>query len=352
MSPKILFLAANIQPFLLAGVKALIEMYDARVLIICWPISSNSPTAFYQHPNISYLIKNKNEPEIYQKIQYFNADIVWGAGWMDSHYLKWAKMSKKAGKPVVMAMDTQWRGTIKQYINFLCAPFFLKKIYSHVWAPGPMQYKYANKLGYSGDKLLKGLYTVDTNLFANYYHAVLPQKQAFYPKQLLYVGRLIPHKIENLLIAFSSLSENERNGWGLMLVGNGDTIYKSKFENAHIIFKDFMHQNDFFDVISQSGIFCLTSTKEPWGMVIQEFAAAGLPLLISSQCGAKYSFLADGKNGYLCDGTNPADIRRQLKKMIDLSPLELFDMGKYSHQIATITHPEMWAVELMKVYRN
>ena len=46
-------------------------------------------------------------------------------------------------------------------------------------------------------------------------------------------------------------------------------------------------------------IFALLSTHESWGVVVNEAAACGLPLILSDRVGAAYDLLRDGENGAL-----------------------------------------------------
>jgi glycosyltransferase involved in cell wall biosynthesis len=50
-------------------------------------------------------------------------------------------------------------------------------------------------------------------------------------------------------------------------------------------------------------VFALLSRHETWGVVVNEAAASGLPLVLSDRVGAAYDLLRDGENGFLV----PAD---------------------------------------------
>jgi glycosyltransferase involved in cell wall biosynthesis len=68
-------------------------------------------------------------------------------------------------------------------------------------------------------------------------------------------------------------------------------------------------------------VFALLSRHEPWGVVVNEAAASGLPLVLSDRVGAAYDLLRDGENGFLVpanDVAAAADALRQLAADSDL----------------------------------
>jgi glycosyltransferase involved in cell wall biosynthesis len=46
-------------------------------------------------------------------------------------------------------------------------------------------------------------------------------------------------------------------------------------------------------------VFALLSRHETWGVVVNEAAASGLPLVLSDRVGAAYDLLREGENGFL-----------------------------------------------------
>ncbi|HYD21529.1 MAG TPA: glycosyltransferase [Flavipsychrobacter sp.] len=349
--PRILFLYAHIQPFLVAGVRKLVENYKVQVLVVSWPTPQASPVKLIEHDNISLLVKDNNATAIQDQVFKFAPDAVYSVGWMDKDYLRWTKRLKRSGAKTIMAMDTQWTGSLKQRINCLMAPFFLRSIFSHAWVPGYFQYEYASRLGFPREKILSRLLTADNNLFKAAFQNSINKKKRVFPKSFLYVGRLIPMKFESLLGAFSTLSEDDLKGWKLVVVGDGPMKELPEIKSKNIILKGFMQQSDVAREMENAGVFCLTSYTEAWGTVIQEAAVGGLPLLLSKQCGAHYSSLINGFNGFLCDGHDLSDIKKVIKKFIELSDNELVEMSERSSQLNSSADSETWAATFMSIFQ-
>ena len=68
-------------------------------------------------------------------------------------------------------------------------------------------------------------------------------------------------------------------------------------------------------------VFALLSRHETWGVVVNEAAASGLPLVLSDRVGAAHDLLRDGENGFLVpadDVEAAAGALRQLAGDVDL----------------------------------
>jgi glycosyltransferase involved in cell wall biosynthesis len=59
------------------------------------------------------------------------------------------------------------------------------------------------------------------------------------------------------------------------------------------------------EVYAVADVFALLSTHEPWGVVVNEAAASGLPLVLSDRVGAAHDLLDDGRNGMLVPAADP-----------------------------------------------
>ena len=64
-------------------------------------------------------------------------------------------------------------------------------------------------------------------------------------------------------------------------------------------------------------VFALLSRREPWGVVVNEAAACGLPLVLSDRVGAAADLLEDGENGFLVPAEDVRAAAEALRKLVD-----------------------------------
>ncbi|MEJ0001125.1 MAG: glycosyltransferase [Verrucomicrobiota bacterium] len=64
-----------------------------------------------------------------------------------------------------------------------------------------------------------------------------------------------------------------------------------------------------------AGAFIHASTIEPWGLVVNEAAASGLPLLVSDRCGCAPELVGDGENGFTFAPENVEDLARKMAQL-------------------------------------
>lgn len=88
-----------------------------------------------------------------------------------------------------------------------------------------------------------------------------------------------------------------------------------------------------------SDIFALLSLRETWGVVVNEAAACGLPLVLSDQVGAAPDLLRDGENGFLVAAGNTVAAAGALSAIAGNSDLRR-QFGERSRQIV-----ESWGYE-------
>lgn len=348
---KVLFLYTEIATYFLAGVKALIRDYDCEVKIVRWPVNAQAPFKFSFSDKISVYERTSYTTEgLKNLVREFQPDIIVSSGWADKGYLKVVKEFKRKGGVTVCLMDNQWFGRIKQKLATLISPWYLKPAFSYLWVPGMFQYEYARRLGYPREKIITGMYCSEQQRFYQAYEEFRPQKKLSYPHTFLYVGRLSPEKgTLNLYHAFRKLAD--KKGWKLRFIGAGP---EGEFmeEDEHIEIKGFVQPEVLPKLALEGGCLVFPSLRDAWGVSIHEFAAAGLPLIVTDAAGAITAFVKDGYNGYLFQRGNENSLQRALEKIMAHSDEELLTMGDRSAVFSQQITPESWAATLVSTLND
>jgi glycosyltransferase involved in cell wall biosynthesis len=100
-----------------------------------------------------------------------------------------------------------------------------------------------------------------------------------------------------------------------------------------VFFPGFRQIEELPQFYARAGCFVHPALEEPWGLVLNEAAASGLPILAGDNVGAAEELVEDGVNGWIFDAQSVDSISETLKKMATLSPDERDHMGKESFRI-------------------
>lgn len=341
---KIAILYTRMAGYFYESLQVFAKTYRAEILIIAQKPDPNAPYQFEDTTQIRIEERNAySGNKLIERIDTFHPDIIYMTGWTDSQYLKIGRQYKRR-IPVVMGMDNYWRNTLKQHLASWIGPYYLKSACTHLWIPGLYQFEFARRLGFKKDEIITGLYCAHVEPFFEAYET--KARERLYPRTLLYVGRLVERKwIKELADAFLEI---DRPDWRLLIVGNGpESDHLPK--DSRIERRAFVPPDQLPEIAKEAGAFCIPSTYDPWGVVLHEFAAAGLPLVASDAVGAHTAFLKHGYNGFLFKTNDHKGLRAALKNIMDLSNEEQMLFGRRSKELAQQITPESWSATLMSV---
>jgi glycosyltransferase involved in cell wall biosynthesis len=100
-------------------------------------------------------------------------------------------------------------------------------------------------------------------------------------------------------------------------------------------------------ILLDGGVFILPSKIEPWAVVVQEYAAAGYPLMLSKNVGAREAFLIDNENGFSFEANSVDAIKDAFVKLSRLNAEQLSAMRKVSHELGIVNTPKQWVATLL-----
>jgi glycosyltransferase involved in cell wall biosynthesis len=321
----------------------LASTFDVNIHILRQPVNKTAPFKFeLNHPNIHY--HNAQDYDMEKLLKLYSElkpQLLYCAGWTNKTYLKLCKLKHGECK-TLLGFDTPWNGSLRQQAGAIYSKVFITPFFNYAFVPGNTQAVLAYKMGFLENQVIRGAYAADVDLYARTY------SDNDRPKVILFVGRYAPEKwIDQLCCTFIKLKNlGDLAEWKLHCVGVG--AYQIPFHES-LVDLGFKQPDELVEEIKNAGIFILPSIFEPWGVVVHEMAAAGLPLILSDAVGSCEVFLKNGKNGLSFPAGNIQIMEDVIKKMCNLHPKTLKSMGTESRKLANAITPTIWAQTLHKL---
>lgn len=290
---------------------------------------------------------NPDAAELLRRLEAFRPDVLFVASWSTPAYNFVCKAF--AGRAVrVCAMDNQWRGTAKQWLGVVTAPFYVRRLFDCIMVAGERQRLFAQKMGYDRDHILERFLTPDYAAFSTARLAPGAPR----PRRFLCTVRLLPEKgIAELAQAYKSYRERMLahgvEPWPLDIAGTGSmeaTIAAVDGVSAH----GFVQPDKIPALFRNAGCFVLPSLVEPWGVVLQEAAVAGLPVICTEECGASVHYVIDGYNGAVIATGSAAALTRAMQRISLADDAERARMSTAALAIGEQMTPKRWADYLLQ----
>jgi glycosyltransferase involved in cell wall biosynthesis len=237
-------------------------------------------------------------------------------------------------------MDSPWRGTLTQWLaRFRLAPT-IRRLDGMVTS-GERSRQYARRLGVPEARIRTGYYGFD---YATY-SRVADSRSATpgeWPRQFLYVGRYVPAKdLATLAAAYSEYRRSVTSPWGLTCCGWGDEGRFLK-DVPGLVDAGFKAPSQLAEVFSQHGAFVLPSKFEPWGVVVAEASASGLPVICTTACGAGDDLVRDYYSGITVAPGDVGAMARAMRWVHDHED-EVRLMGLRARTMSEAFSAESWA---------
>lgn len=315
------------------------KKYKIELHIVHRRVNSNSPfnlklaasdIYFYEREKINSIDLKKIASDI-------NPDLIICFGWMDNTYLNILR-GRRPGCRAVITMDNQWHGSFRQIAGLLWSRMHLLKVVDHIWVPGRRQRRFARMLGFRQGQIEEGLYVANRENFDPIWQSLGggPPK-----RRLIFVGRYVREKgIEVLWAAFIEYCKQSQSELELWCIGTGP-LEPTKPEHPQIRHLGFVQPAELRKILNGGGIFVLPSHFEPWGLVVQEFALAGCPLILSPSVGSSDVFLTD-KNGILLNRVDVESLKSAFAYFDQLSSASLLEMSHVSRRLAVGLDTNDW----------
>jgi 1,2-diacylglycerol 3-alpha-glucosyltransferase len=190
--------------------------------------------------------------------------------------------------------------------------YFLRQCDRFV-VPGKASFEYLTSLGAPAAHIVTAPNAVDNGWFATQAENVRSHAAEFREKLklkvperfILFVGRLVPEKgVFDLLAAYAKLETGVRSEVGLVFAGDGvsreELMQQAKrISPGAVCFPGFEQREDLAGLYALAEVLVLPTHSDPWGLVVNEAMACGLPIIVSSVAGCSADLVEDGWNGYV-----------------------------------------------------
>lgn len=290
-----------------------------------------------------------------QKLDEIAPDTVAVPGWSLPRALGALQWCVQNGVPAVVMSET----TASDFTRRWWSEKIKNRIVSHFGAGlvgGTPHRAYLRELGMDTERIFLGYDAVDNEYFAqetqngfeNEEH--LRSEYTLPDYYFLASCRFVPKKnLSRLIDAFGRYrSQTSDNVWDLVILGDGperdaveETVTKAGLTHA-VHLPGFKQYDDLPIYYGLAGAFVHASTREQWGLVVNEAMAAGLPVLVSDRCGCASDLIEEGRNGYTFDPYDSTDLADRMYQVAH-GAVDRVSMGSASREIIARWGPDRFA---------
>jgi glycosyltransferase involved in cell wall biosynthesis len=276
----------------------------------------------------------------------FRPDVVIVGGWSQPAFWQALGYARLARKPVVTWVESTGSesrggsgagGPLRRAFVRGSAAFLV---------PGSASAAYLRSLGVEDGRIAVAANAVDIGRFGHP-RCQAPGVGSNGQVRVLYVGRLSREKgLDVLLESVASLPVE------VYAVGSGPEQARLEASApANVTFLGQLDQDAVAAEYARADVFVLPSLAEPWGMVLNEAAAAGLPLVATDAAGAAHELIEDGVNGFRVRAGDAQALHDALRRLAEDASFRR-RAGERSRELAQRFTPEAWAAAVAALARR
>jgi glycosyltransferase involved in cell wall biosynthesis len=234
-----------------------------------------------------------NNPEILKSLNKLNPDVVIITGFYPTMLYAYLWTLLKSRKLIVFTDGTLKSESSLSFIHKIVRKIVFKKAKAFI---GP-------SVGSVG---LYESYGVNKNIFFRTYLAVnnslfikdSPSERKF---DLMFSGQFINRKMPLFFVETAKIVKEQYGKCSVLILGNGllekEMIELLKKYNIDYCYPGFISQEDLPCYYSQAKLFLFPTMNDPWGVVVNEAMASGMPVITCSNAGVVDDLVIDGFNG-------------------------------------------------------
>ena len=363
---KVALLWVHYGPYHLARLRALRQRFDVTAIQFAtgqqmygWQSESNPEVLTLNDRVYENAGSVKTFLQLWHLLNQSKSTILFIPGYREHLALTAAIWGKIHGSLNVLMFDstsldasrTQWKETLKAGITRW---FFQKAFVS-----GQRSADYLLELGGQALPFEQGYDVVDNAYFTTRVSAIRAKGHKDKSSSpFLFVGRLAAAK--NLPLLLEAFGSYRRRGGrrSLDIVGHGPLESSLRVATAQagltelVRFAGFQSYESLPEWYAQASCLILPSASEPWGLVVNEAMASGLPVVISDRCGCVDDLVRDGQNGYIFHAEESESLTERMLTFETLTEEHLETMGGRSREMIASFSPDTWADAVVRLIKG
>jgi len=330
VNKRILMIYIEPTPYVIDLIREVRKVWDGEIEVLFLSINHSQNWGIDLDVDKYSVWSGEGVYAYWDKIRSGNYSLVHLAGWGHKYLLFGLFFARLLGARVSMESDTPLPRDLslsKRILKRLLLPGIFKL--PNIFLPGgEKQAEFFQYYGVNREKIIIAQMTVDIHKIQSYLSSISENKRVSILKYLnittssfvfLYVGRLEPHKgIVELINVFNKIAVKYSN-INLLIVGDGSLrkiVEDSSVKHENVKYTGRLSGDELLDTFCIANSFVLPSTFEPWGLVINEAMAAGLPVIVSDRVGCNSDLVDEGKTGFIYDATDVNQLAIQMEKLV------------------------------------
>lgn len=332
---------------------------SARSKIYAWD-PTQSETSFtrqtlFSTSDSSEVPGRELRERIWKALDEWDPRVVFVPGWASRAAFASLGWALANGKPTVVMSESTLEDHVRSPIKELVKRAMVG-CFNAGFVGGSRNVAYLRSLGMPAEAISRGYNAVDNAFFVDNADAAradpdLRAKLGLPERYLLASARFIAIKnLPGLLKAFHEfLQRRPHSDVHLVLLGDGEEravieAQRTKLKlEERVLLPGFRQYEELPSYYGLAEGFVHVSAVEPWGLVVNEAMASGLPVIVSRVCGCADDIVQDGKNGFAVDHDDIDQIASALCRLEDAGPEGRLAMGACSREIAKIVAPDRFA---------
>jgi glycosyltransferase involved in cell wall biosynthesis len=344
---RMLVLYRELAGYFVNNMNNLAKNHDVCIDIVAFPVQVDAPFQFVFHPNIRVFKRNEvPDEQILNWVESNSYNLIFCGGWSDQGYLN--ALGKRGNTPALIGFDKQWLGSFKDRLATIYLKVKVKSLFDYAFVPGTEQAVFAQRMGFDRNAIFQGAYTCETQRF-NQIFQWRREHQSSLKKEVFFAGRYVAEKDVEQLWTVAEKLLNEFGDWEFHFIGKGP-LWERRLIHDRAVHHGFLDGEKLESVMRSGAVFVLPSIYEPWGVVVNEFAAAGFPLVLSDRVGARTA-LANKENALIFSAGNQQALYEALKGMMQASEEQRAIMGSESHKLSMNINEENYADAILNMMR-